>query len=136
MPPASLLCPSHPSGDVLDAEARSRTRSLYFPFGSVPMFPRCLAEESFSLGAHSSSTTGSGSSSSEAGSVGDASNAMSVCMTLNEDGSLGEVVRIGPSRVRVCHQLTYDVVDADLGMGPGLCQFEDLQLMYEAARLR
>jgi hypothetical protein len=57
-------------------------------------------------------------------------------VTLSEDGSLGEVVRLGPSRVRVGHRLTYDVVDGDLGLGPGLCQFEDLQLLYEAARLR
>jgi hypothetical protein len=33
-------------------------------------------------------------------------------------------------------RLTYDEVDADLALGPGLCQFEDLQLVFEAARLR
>lgn len=26
--------------------------------------------------------------------------------------------------------------DADLGMGPGLCRYEELQLIYQAARLR
>jgi exoribonuclease-2 len=119
-------------GDVLDCEARFRIRSLYFPFGSVPMFPRCLAEGAFSLGADASSS----SSSSAAGAESAVSDALSVCITLSDDGSLGDIVKLCPSRVRVSHQLTYDVVDADLGLGPGLCQYEDLQLIYEAARLR
>lgn len=119
------------AGDVLDCEARSRTRSLYFPFGSVPMFPRCLAEGPFSLGADASS-----SSNSAAGAESAVSDALSVCITLSDDGSLGKIVKLCLSRVRVSHQLTYDVVDADLGLGPGLCQYEDLQLIYEAARLR
>lgn len=122
------LCRYH-AGDVLDAEARRRTRSLYFPFGSVPMFPRCLAEGPFSLGSESNS-----SSSADADLA--VCNALSVCVTLSDDGSLGELVKLCPGRVRVTHQLTYDVVDADLGLGPGLCQFEDLQRIYEAARLR
>jgi hypothetical protein len=121
-------------GDVLDCEARSRTRSLYFPFGSVPMFPRCLAEGPFSLGADVGSS--SNSSSSFAGAQTAVSDALSVCLTLSDDGSLGHVVKLCPSRVRVDHQLTYDVVDADLGLGPGLCQYDDLQLIYEAARMR
>jgi exoribonuclease-2 len=117
------------TGDLLDVEARTRTRSLYFPFGSVPMFPRCLAEGPFSLGNPSSSSSSSGS---DAG----ACDALSICITLSDDGSLQEVVKLTPSRVRVSHHMVYDEVDADLGMGPGLCQHEDLQLLYEAARLR
>lgn len=118
------------AGDLLDVEARTRTRSLYFPFGSVPMFPRCLSEGPFSLGDPSSSS--SSSSRPNAG----ACDAFSICITLSDDGSLQEVVKLGPSRVRVSHHMLYDEVDADLGMGPGLCQHEDLQLLYEAARLR
>lgn len=107
------------------------------------MFPRCLAEGPFSLGGDpspTSTTSSSAGSSSESSSNADPAAAgcpaLSVCMTLAEDGSLGEVVQLGPSRVRVGHQLSYDVVDEDLGLGPGLCQYEDLQLLYEAARLR
>ena len=95
------------------------------------MFPRCLAEGPFSLGAVSS-----GSSSSGPASESVTSDALSICVTLGDDGSLGQLVKLCPSRVRVSHQLTYDEADADLGLGPGLCSHEDLQLMYGAARLR
>jgi hypothetical protein len=37
-------------GDDLDREARRRGRSLYFPWGSVPMFPKALAEGVFRWG--------------------------------------------------------------------------------------
>jgi hypothetical protein len=121
------------AGDLLDVEARSRARSLYFPFGSVPMFPRCLSEGPFSLG---DPTTTISSSSSSSGPNAEACDAFSICITLSDNGSLQEVVKLGPSRVRVSHHMVYDEVDADLGMGPGLCQHEDLQLLYEAARLR
>lgn len=120
-------------GDVLEAEACRRTRSLYFPFGSVPMFPHCLAEGAFSLGADASSSSSDDSSNSSSSSVCDA---LSVCVTLTADGALGQLVQLCPSRVRVTHRLTYDQVDADLGLGPGLCLYEDLQHAFEAARLR
>lgn len=101
------------------------------------MFPRCLAEGPFSLGADTSTSSSSSSSADRtAAAEAGCGDALSVCVTLSEDGSLGEVVKLGPSRVRVGHRLTYDVVDGDLGLGPGLCHFEDLQLLYEAARLR
>ena len=38
----------HP-GDALDSEARRRSRTLYLPWGYVPMFPRELARGPFSL---------------------------------------------------------------------------------------
>uniref|UniRef100_A0A383WAQ3 RNB domain-containing protein n=1 Tax=Tetradesmus obliquus TaxID=3088 RepID=A0A383WAQ3_TETOB len=116
-------------GDMLDAEARSRSRSLYFPWGAVPMFPRSLAEGPFSLGSSSSSEDGQQQQQQECC-------AFSVCASLNDDGSLGQLVSLGPSTIRVQHRLTYDEVDADLGLGPGMCQHEQLQALYEAARLR
>jgi exoribonuclease-2 len=36
-------------GSALVAQARDRSRTLYFPWGSCPMFPRVLAEGPFSL---------------------------------------------------------------------------------------
>jgi exoribonuclease-2 len=123
----------------LEAEACRRTRSLYFPFGSVPMFPRCLAEGPFSLGADASSSSSSNNSTGSSGDSTSSSSvcdALSVCVTLTADGALGELVQLCPSRMRVTHRLTYDQVDADLGLGPGLCLYEDLQHAFEAARLR
>ena len=38
----------HP-GDTLDSEARRRSRTLYLPWGYVPMFSRELARGPFSL---------------------------------------------------------------------------------------
>jgi hypothetical protein len=89
------------------------------------MFPRALSEGPFSLVSNSSSSSGSG-----------ACDALSICVALADDGSLSRVVSIGPSRVRVTHRLSYDDVDADLGLGPGMCRYEDLQLLFDAARLR
>lgn len=117
------------AGDLFDVEARNRSRTLYFPFGAVPMFPRVLAEGPFSLGSAGSSSVGDGDAPGTCC-------AFSVCASLNPDGSLGHILRITPSTITVSHRLTYDAVDADLGLGPGMCQYEDLQLIYEAARLR
>lgn len=88
---------------MLDAEARSRSRSLYFPWGAVPMFPRSLAEGPFSLGSSSSSEDGQQQQQQECC-------AFSVCASLNDDGSLAQLVSLGPSTIRVQHRLTYDEV--------------------------
>jgi hypothetical protein len=90
-------------GDMLDAEARSRSRSLYFPWGAVPMFPRSLAEGPFSLGSSSSKDGQQQPQQQECC-------AFSVCASLNEDGSLGQLTSLGPSTIRVQHRLTYDEV--------------------------
>ncbi|GLI58810.1 hypothetical protein VaNZ11_000576 [Volvox africanus] len=82
-------------GSNLDVAGRERIRTLYLPWGSVPMFPRQLAEGPFSLR------------------EGQLCEAMSVCVLLNKDGSL-ERPRVLPSRVRVSHKLTYDQADAVL----------------------
>ncbi|EFJ50853.1 hypothetical protein VOLCADRAFT_103637 [Volvox carteri f. nagariensis] len=82
-------------GSNLDMAGRDRIRTLYLPWGSVPMFPRQLAEGPFSLR------------------EGQVCDAMSVCVRLNKDGSL-ERPRVVPSRVRVNHKLTYDQADAVL----------------------
>eukprot|EP00879_Flechtneria_rotunda_P004803 GHRR01005075.1.p1 GENE.GHRR01005075.1~~GHRR01005075.1.p1 ORF type:complete len:775 (+),score=250.97 GHRR01005075.1:386-2710(+) len=116
-------------GDVLDLEARARSRSLYFPWGSLPMFPTSLAEGPFSLNS-SSSSQGSSSDNLQP------CCAFSVCVSLAEDGSLGELITITPSKIRDTYRLTYDEADLDLSLGPGMCRYEDLQLIYEAARLR
>ncbi|GIL47259.1 hypothetical protein Vafri_4119 [Volvox africanus] len=82
-------------GSNLDVAGRERIRTLYLPWGSVPMFPRQLAEGPFSLR------------------EGQVCDAMSVCVLLDKDGSL-ERPRVVPSRVRVSHKLTYDQADAVL----------------------
>jgi exoribonuclease-2 len=99
-----ILCLlSRCAGDMLDAEARSRSRSLYFPWGAVPMFPRSLAEGPFSLGSCCSSSQDVQQQQQECC-------AFSMCASLNDDGSLGELVSLGPSTIRVQHRLTYDEV--------------------------
>ncbi|GIL70477.1 hypothetical protein Vretifemale_1219, partial [Volvox reticuliferus] len=82
-------------GCNLDVAGRERIRTLYLPWGSVPMFPRRLAEGPFSLR------------------EGQVCDAMSVCVSLGTDGSLARP-RVVPSRVRVSHKLTYDQADAVL----------------------
>ncbi|KXZ48125.1 hypothetical protein GPECTOR_30g221 [Gonium pectorale] len=79
-------------GSGLDLAGRERTRTLYLPWGSVPMFPRCLAEGPFSLRG------------------GEVCDAMSVGVVLGRDGSLSQPI-VTPSRVRVSHKLTYDQAD-------------------------
>jgi exoribonuclease R len=114
------------TGSVVDAEARARTRTLYLPFGSIPMFPAVLAEGAFSLRA---AEDGADAASAPA------CCALSVGATLAGDGSLSgyEVV---PSFVKVTNRLTYDEADADIALGPEGCAHEDLQSIYQAARLR
>jgi exoribonuclease R len=100
-----VCCPA--AGDMLDAEARTRSRSLYFPWGAVPMFPRSLAEGPFSLGSCSSHSSSSPDTQQP---QQQECCAFSVCASLNDDGSLGELVSLGPSTIRVQHRLTYDEV--------------------------
>jgi exoribonuclease II len=62
-------------------EARSRSRTLYFPHTSAPMFPRVLAEGPFSLR------------------EGEECCALSVGATLRPDGSIGDVQVQGRGQV-------------------------------------
>jgi exoribonuclease-2 len=105
----------------LELEARARTRTLYWPFGAAPMFPKALAEGPFSL----TPAAGDG-----------VCDALSICVTLTDEGGLEQLVQVTPSRIRVTHQLTYDEADADLALGPDMCEHPDLQLLCEASRLR
>lgn len=114
-------CPHTPAGSELDLEARARGRTLYLPFGSIPMYPRALAEGPFSLG----SSAGGGAPCC----------ALSVGVTLAPDGGL-DGWEVTPSLVRVTAALTYDEADADLALGPGGCAHAPLQALYEAARAR
>ncbi|KAG2484219.1 hypothetical protein HYH03_016954 [Edaphochlamys debaryana] len=82
-------------GSSLDLNGRRRSRTLYLPWGSVPMFPRALAEGPFSLRA------------------GEVCDALSVGVELLPDGSLQRPT-VAPSRVRVSHKLTYEAADAAL----------------------
>lgn len=129
----------------MDLEARARTRTLYLPFGSIPMFPKCLAEGLFSLraaaaAAEASTLGGDASSSGSSGNGGDGGEcapkccALSIGATLNEDGSLADF-EVTPSYVRVRHRLTYDEADDDIALGP-MARLPQLQQLYEAARLR
>eukprot|EP00775_Hariotina_reticulata_P005095 gene5095-5336_t len=97
----------------------------------VKMFPRCLGEGAFSLVSDSSDSNDEASSSKQQECC-----AFSICATLTEDGALERIVGVTPSTIKISHRLTYLEADADLGLGPGLCQFEDLQALFEAARLR
>lgn len=107
-------------GAAVDEEARSRSRTLYLPFGSVPMFPHCLAEGAFSL---------------RAAGGGGACCALSFGATLDASGALSSC-DVAPSLVSVTHRLTYAEADADIALGPGGCAHGDLQVLYEAARVR
>ena len=123
-------------GSPLDLEARARARTLYLPFGSVPMFPAALAEGPFSLGSGAGGAEGGGESS--GGERGPASAdccALSVAVELDADGAIA-AFEIAPSTIRVAHRLTYDAADADLALGPEGCRHADLQALYAAARLR
>jgi len=84
----------------LAREAARRSRTLYLPTGSVPMFPRALSDGAFSLRA------------------GVAGPALSVRVPLGADGGPARadatlhLTRIAPAR-----RLTYDDVDASLEAG-------------------
>lgn len=127
LPCATLCCPLPPplAGGIIDAEARARTRTLYLPFGAVPMFPEALAEAAFSLGAGGGDSDGRPP----------LNCALSIGVALSEDGAIGSY-EVVPSLVRVGHPLTYDEADADIALGPGGCAHPELQALYGLARLR
>lgn len=83
-------------GQLVLAEAARRGATAYFPTGRVPMFPRLLGEGTMSL------------------STGADRCALSIGVTLNEDGDiLGDAI-ITPSLIRVTHGITYE--QADVGV--------------------
>lgn len=79
-------------GDPLDIEARHRAKTLYLPTGNIPMFPRDLADELFSLRA------------------GQPTAAMSVHITLNSEGMLEDCGLVA-STITPTRKLTYSEVD-------------------------
>jgi exoribonuclease-2 len=104
-------------GEALDLEGRRRTRTLYLPWGALPMFPRALAEGPFSLNAGA-----------------EPCEALSISAVLAPDGSVAEY-KVQPSSVLVTHKLTYDQVD-DMLAQPAHCPHEQLLLLQRAAELR
>ncbi|GFR46827.1 hypothetical protein Agub_g8463, partial [Astrephomene gubernaculifera] len=80
-------------GSDLDLYGSQRLRSLYLPWGNLPMFPRSLAEGPFSLR------------------EGQVCDAFSICVLLRPDGSLTRP-RVTPSRITVTHKLTYEAADS------------------------
>jgi len=117
-------------GSGLDGEARSRTRTLYFPWGAVPMFPATLAEELFSLTNKADQQHGAATSSSSGSCC-----AISVGVQLDEEGGLASW-EVSPSVISIDGRLTYDDADEDLALGPDSCKHPELQLLYQAARAR
>jgi exoribonuclease-2 len=105
-------------GSPLAREAARRSKSLYLPTGTVPMFPRALAEGPFSLRA------------------GLPTEAVSVGAALGPDGALlPDSVEVVPSRVAPARRLTYMEVDEMLEA----CREEDepqLFALAEAAAAR
>lgn len=124
------------AGSGLEEEARLRQRTLYMPWGFVPMFPASLASSLFSLTNQpiaASSAAAGGGSDGEAPDTGCC--AMSVGAELAPDGSLSNW-EITPSLIRVTHSLTYDEADEDLLAGPEGARHPQLQQLYEAATAR
>mmetsp|Transcript_28093 Transcript_28093/g.75873 ORF Transcript_28093/g.75873 Transcript_28093/m.75873 type:complete len:959 (+) Transcript_28093:112-2988(+) len=80
------------SSELLE-EAAARGRSMYFPWGSVPMFPNSLAAGPFSLR------------------DGEVCDALSVACAVDDDGSILDV-QVHPSRIAITHKLTYHEADA------------------------
>lgn len=99
------------------------------------MFPKSLAEGLFSLRAGNSSSSNGKPPAGTASTQGDVCCAISMCVTLADDGSL-DTWQVVPSLLRVSHRLTYEEADADIALGPGACQHQVLQQLYEAARAR
>jgi exoribonuclease-2 len=82
-------------GDILDTEALRRGTSVYFPTGSVPMFPHVLAAGPMSLRAAAAHGT---------------SAALSIAAELDGDGSVLDAF-IVPSLISVTYRLTYPEAD-------------------------
>lgn len=103
-------------GDPLDLEAGSRGQTVYLPTGNMPMFPRNLADDLFSL------------------TLGRPTAALSVYMTLNPDGSLDDCGLVA-STVTPSKKLTYTEVDELLDVTvPD--QEPELWALNEAAKIR
>jgi len=105
--PTRWLAPPSPAASSsicapLIEEAARRTRTVYLPTGSIPMFPRPLSDGPFSLR------------------PGVPTAALSVGVRLRGDGSLdaGSIV-IRPSTISPAARLTYDGVDSVLAAGDG-----------------
>ena len=103
------------AGDTLDAEAFARGSSVYFPTGSVPMFPGQLAAGPMSLRA------------------GGPSCALSIAAELADDGSLLDAFVV-PSTIQVTYRLTYEGAEELLSLA--LAEEPELQLLAQAARAR
>ena len=84
----------HPR-DELDIEARRRTKTLYLPNCSVPMFPRSLSSGLFSLQSSSDPVPGFTIS----------------CIVLSDGRTDMDSLEIFPSLLRPSRQFTYDTVD-------------------------
>ena len=102
-------------GTPLDLEARRRGSSGYLPTGVVSMFPLDLAGDAMSLAKNKERC------------------AVSVTAVLNEDGGVEEYW-MGPSRVRVTHQMTEEEAGDVLEHSPG--SHPVLALLKEAADRR
>eukprot|EP00798_Chlamydomonas_sp_ICE-L_P006160 gene6160-2772_t len=99
--------------DSLDKAARKRTRTLYLPFGNVPMFPRSLAEGPFSLRTET------------------VSEALSVGVVLDPNGYATDNIQVATTRIKVTDQLTYTEVDAKLAEPSSLSI--ELAILHKAA---
>ena len=111
----------------LTDEASRRTRTVYLPTGSIPMFPRALSDGPFSLR------------------PGMPTAALSVGVRLRADGSLDAgATTITPSTISPTARLTYDGVDgllldgrSDGGADPAMATLaRDLRLLAAAAAAR
>jgi exoribonuclease-2 len=112
--PSRLIRP----GDALDAEALRRGSTVYFPTGSVPMFPHALAAGPMSL---------------RAASLHGTSAALSFAAELDEEGCIIDAFVV-PSRISVTYRLTY--AEADELLGLGLHEEPELMLLARAAAAR
>ncbi|GAX76950.1 hypothetical protein CEUSTIGMA_g4397.t1 [Chlamydomonas eustigma] len=80
------------AGSPIDLEARRRTRTLYLPWGYIPMMPKCLAKGPFSLN------------------QGEVCCAMSISVLLSSDGSIQEF-NVASTSICVTNKMTYEEVD-------------------------
>jgi len=105
-----------PLGSPLDAIARQRATTLYYPTEIVPMFPLEIAAGPMSLGSRSDV----------------ASEAMTVRADIDREGNIMDF-EIMPSFVKLDRRWTYDEVDVELDSAT--CD-EGLRLLYKVASAR
>ena len=105
-----------PLGSPLDAIARQRATTLYYPTEIVPMFPLEIAAGPMSLGSRSDV----------------ASEAMTVRADVDREGNIMDF-EIMPSFVKLDRRWTYDEVDVELDSAT--CD-EGLRLLYKVANAR